>query len=186
MFAILSSALSKIASGRGVLIIAMVAFAAGSSSAFYVSNKFDEADKYRAAEIALVAQRDAVQRAIDQSEQIRALDNDVLSELSSATADVRGRSDIFKREVEKYVEDNPACGLNNDALRLLNELRANGVTSVSELREAAEAATEAGGAIAIGQVDEVTAHGECITRYNELMHGNNALIEWIEKSNNHK
>lgn len=186
MFGILSSLLSKASSGRGIFIVAMLAFTAGSGSALYVDSKFDDASKLEATERALDAQREAVKRAIEQSEQTRAIDDEVLSDLLSATTDARAQGDNFKKEIERYVEDNPSCGLGSDAVRLLNELRAGGITSVSELRKAAEGAAKESRAITISQVDEVAAHGDCIVHYNELMHKNNALIDWIEKSNSKK
>lgn len=183
MFAILSTLLSKLGSGRGAIIVAMVAFGAGSGSALYVNNKLVQANKYEAAQVALDAQRDAVRRAIEQSEETRAIDDEVLTGLSEATTSARAQSAQFKKEIEKYVEANPSCSISGDAIRLLNELRAGGITSVSELRKAAEITAQKSKASSVDQIDEIVAHGECIDQYNELMHKNNALIDWIGKSN---
>lgn len=172
--------LTRFIPGRKTLYTAGAAFLIGISTATYTLNKFHEAEKADLLRDQLKTQTVAIRRAIDQAEEIRNLDHEVLSSLDNKERDVQVVKQIVTKEVIKYVEADVRCNPTVGAVGLLNLARAS---SYESLPEAAQVADEEGRAPSdLTQREEIEAHADCALRYADLLHRHNALIDWIDGS----
>lgn len=177
---LLTNVFRSFSSWQGLLLIALIAFGAGSGSTLYIKSKFDAAARAKAAEHALEEQREAVRLAIEQMEELRALDNEILSAAVEKERVIETRYRTIVKEKIVYVPENPVCDLTRGAVGLLNDIRAGqgGLPQASGLSDEESRAPST-----ITQRAEVEAHADCARRYNTLAIQHNALIDWIEKRN---
>ena len=186
MFGILFKLISKKARGflslKGLAIVALIAFSLGAGSSVYIVNKFNAAARLHATEKALEQQKEAVARAIKQSEAMRELDFEIIGSLNEAEDGIDEAHNQFSTEIIKYVEVPGKCDLSGGAVRLLNNLIDSG-DGVQGVQAPANADEESAKAAPVSQFDQTTHHGQCIKRYNELMAEHNNLIDWINQFN---
>ena len=174
--------MSLIARFAPYLILA--AFAAGGGITYYIDSLFDDAARAELLEKQAAAHKAAVKRAIEQSEKVRKLDNELLSDAADAKDEVDKAHDVFIKEVVKYVpqvsEAGCDCNLRIGAIRLLNAVRAG--RAGGELRSPAGGTDEEGRTpSSITGLAEIQYHADCARRYNDLAADHNALIEWLRR-----
>lgn len=183
MFGILSKALGGLKGLKGVALAVTLAFSAGAGAAIYVKGKWDAADRAKEAERALLIQQEAVRRAIAQGEELRRLDNQILSELADKGAEIRVVERTITKVVSHYVPAETAdrdCRLANAVVWMLNDARRGHQGPVPGASEPTD--EEARAPSAVTRREEVEAHADCAIRYNEIAHRYSALIDWIEQS----
>jgi len=178
--------LMKFIPGKGGAVIVLVAFLAGAGGSWYVKSQFEAADRAHALQDALDRQHEAVKLAITQSEALRALDQEILSQVTEQEVQIRETTKYIIEQVEVYVPVESECSPNYSvgAVRLLNQSRRPGAASnLQGLPDTPGFSDEESRAPStITQRAEIEAHIDCAARYNQLKAKHDALIDWIHKN----
>jgi hypothetical protein len=177
------SFLKHLVSARGIVGIALVAFAAGAASGAVIKGKFADAERLDEARKTLVREREAARRAIEQAEALRTIDHEITVAYIDSLQNKARRNEQNMRELRRNVPtrtDGLDCRPTRGAIRVLNDLRASHhslrmpeATSIFAEPNLAPSAT--------GELDHYEAHADCIQRYNNVALQLDMLIDWIER-----
>jgi len=168
-------------------VIAVTAFLAGSSVAAYTSHVFHKAALSDELTEALNRQNKAVLQAIEENDEIRALDQKYFNIELAKAKEIQVVTKFITKEIVKYVPDEStgACNYTIGAVGLLNVARQpfNGsVASVYETTDQPNPALQATSAHT--QRSEIEWHAQCAGQYNELAAKHDALVDWLNENNN--
>ena len=166
---------------RTILPAIGIALIIGVFSGWYVTDKFFDASKVDMYKQAMEEQRAAVERAIEQHEMIRDMDNEFLNAWIDENQAAGVDGDEFQKQVGEYVKNNDVCNLTNGAVGLFESLIEGGQADISTLSKTTSTNDEEGyKASSTTQLETLRHHGSCIENYNKLMIQHNTMVDWID------
>lgn len=181
MLAVIKKIFSFVGGGKGTFIAISVAVAVGTASGWWAKTKLVEADMYQQAQLALQAQKEAVERIADQYEAQISINNEVTNDYINGLLAVNKQKPKIIKEIQ-YVESKPECDVPVGVISVLNIARTGGDAGVQISNPAKDPDGKIRPTPPVTQRDEYEAHAECGFRYQELSEKHNRLIDWIEKN----
>jgi len=162
-----------------IIVVTLVAFASG----WYLSDVFHKAETAKRVQAEIVNLSAQYEHELKSSRRELQVASETVTRLSKQYENINKKKLTATKEIVKYVKTNDNCNVSRGAVRLLNNARR--FDSETTLPETTSNADEKGrAASSVTQRDEIEAHINCATQYSKLAARNNALIDYIEGSDN--
>ena len=163
------------------LMLVIVALIVGAASGWYVTSKFADAARLKAAESALEAQSAAIVRTIKEYDEQRALDDEVTTGLIEDLSEIAA-SIPATIEVNNYVPENDPviCNVPVGSLMQLNHARTGAGDFLPKTTGISDDAAKTPSSVT--RSDEYVAHAECGIEFRTVKANLERLQQWNKKT----